>query len=767
MSGPLVHRLWRSFPLRWHLLALVFATTIPLLIFAFIISAWLVKAEREKSEQQLLTATNDLGALLDRELNASITSLLALASVQSLKRGDLKSFHGSMSDVLPTQFNWLNVLVHDEHGKTLLSARHPYGEKLPRTLDPDSLTAVFDLDRPVIGSVYTAPPKSSVAGETLFAVRVPIRGKNDARLSLTALVSVRAVQRLLTPTAAEPKPWTRAITDGKHTVAARSRYPERFVGRRGSPDFITRTQETPSGLARMTSLEGQAVYMAFAHAPFSHWIVAIITPIEEFDASAGQVGLVVMGVGVLLLLAFGTGATAYAQRLGADIRTVAASAAGLAQGQVPALKSSFVTEVEDLQESLSQAAVLIVQRDRARVERLMQINAELEANERANRAKSEFVTNMSHELRTPLGVILGAIELLGDVNHAAEDRESLVVRMRRNAQHLLALIDQILDLSKVDAGALQIEAKAFSPQRLIDDIRDSLTPSARAKGLTLEMQIAENVSQVVVGDPVRTRQILMNVVGNAVKFTDSGRVRVSLSEIIDPANSAATLEFTIDDTGIGMTPEEQARLFRPFSQADGSIARRFGGTGLGLFVSKRLAQTMGGDIELSRSERGYGSEFRIRLKVDVPTAAHPASPWGFDDDENGGSAVSSTPQLLLRGLRVLLVDDSEDNRFLIRRFLTQAGADVVECGAGREAVELALTGDYDFVLMDIQMPGTDGNEATSELRRRGYLKPIIALTAHAMKSDRERALQSGYDGYFTKPVSRTELIEALHRGYGA
>jgi PAS domain S-box-containing protein len=382
-----------------------------------------------------------------------------------------------------------------------------------------------------------------------------------------------------------------------------------------------------------------------------------------------------------------------------------------------------------------------------------------EVAESANRAKTHFLANMSHEIRTPLSAILGFTELMLNPAQTVSDRLHSVQTIRRNGSQLLHIIDEILDISKVEAGRLEIEMLEVDIESLVLELHNLLELKALDKGLLLSFECISKIPKYVTTDPTRLRQILLNIVGNALKFTEHGHVEVSIGHILKPGESDA-LRILVKDTGVGLTSEQSARLFQPFMQVDSSTSRRFGGTGLGLALSRRLARALGGDVRILQTSLNSGSTFEI----EIPTG--PIQRGVFIDSLNAkASATPPKPNTILpdalEGLKVLLVEDAPDNQALISRFLKMAGASVELASNGAEGVEKASSGDYDAVLMDIQMPILDGYEATAKLRSLGFAAPIIALTAHALKEERQRCLNAGCSDHLTKPIDRIKLIERL------
>ncbi len=386
-----------------------------------------------------------------------------------------------------------------------------------------------------------------------------------------------------------------------------------------------------------------------------------------------------------------------------------------------------------------------------------------ESAEAANRAKSEFLANMSHEIRTPMTSILGFSELLLDAQTSADDRREHVATIRRNAEHLLTVINDILDISKIESGQMTVERIDCDPAVLLQDITSLLEVRAEQKRIELAFKYHTAVPHTIRTDPTRLRQILFNLIGNAIKFTDAGSVRVEVG-FEERSRGSGRLRFEIIDTGIGMNEEEIARIFRPFTQADSSTRRRFGGTGLGLAISKRLAELLDGTITVE-SRVGQGSRFVLSLEL---------APEEFGSVEPRERTVRTRPERgaerndSATGVRVLVAEDGVDNQRLISHFLHRLGAEavVVENGerACRAVEEAEAAGKpYDLIFMDMQMPVLDGYAATRRLRDAGYTGKILALTAHAMHGDGAKCLQAGCDEYLTKPISRQQLAQAISK----
>jgi len=368
----------------------------------------------------------------------------------------------------------------------------------------------------------------------------------------------------------------------------------------------------------------------------------------------------------------------------------------------------------------------------------------------ANRAKTDFLANMSHEIRTPMTAILGYADLLADDATDASAVQNASQTIRRNANHLLGVINDILDLSKIEAGMMKPELEPASPAGVIAEAIALLGPVADERGLSLSGRMLTPIPASATTDPMRLRQILINLIGNGLKFTSEGGVRVEASHEGD------RLRVVVRDTGIGMSPEQSDRLFEPFVQADGSMTRRFGGTGLGLAISRRYARMIGGDLTVE-SEPGVGSAFTCEIHAPREPGAGDVPPGAIDPDAL--LAHASSGRLEPVSGRVLLVEDGPDNQRLIRHVLRKAGAEVTVAEDGAEALEIVeREGGFDLILMDMQMPRMDGYEATRRLRASGYRGAIVALTAHAMPEQLRRCLDCGCDATGAKPIDREALI---------
>ncbi len=392
---------------------------------------------------------------------------------------------------------------------------------------------------------------------------------------------------------------------------------------------------------------------------------------------------------------------------------------------------------------------------------LRQARAQAEA---ANHAKSEFLANMSHEIRTPMNAILGFADLLkrGYVKSEAEARSHLDT-IHSSGKFLLNLINDILDLSKIEAGRIEVEHIDCAPHAICREVARVLSVKAKEKNLALAVEAAGPIPATIRSDPARLRQIVTNLVGNAIKFTERGGVRVVMR--LDDGPGAPRLAIEVIDSGIGIPPEQQGKLFEAFSQADASISRRFGGTGLGLAISRRFAQALGGDIAVS-STPGEGSVFTVTLDTGPLEGVRLLQPGEIEEPETAAD-VDAGARWQFPPATVLVVDDGPENRELVALVLQEHGLRIIEAENGAVAVDKASTQDFGVILMDMQMPVMDGFEATRRLREAGLDVPIVALTANAMKGFEREVMAVGCSGYLTKPIDIDRLVAALAEILGA
>jgi two-component system, sensor histidine kinase len=366
----------------------------------------------------------------------------------------------------------------------------------------------------------------------------------------------------------------------------------------------------------------------------------------------------------------------------------------------------------------------------------------------ASRLKSEFLASMSHEIRTPLNGVVGMLQMLDTPSLAAEQQEQVRVALR-SSDALMRLLNDILDLSKIESGKMELESLAFSPREAAAEVHALLRARAAEKNLQFDLAVSPDLPAAVRGDAARLKQVLLNLCGNAIKFTCIGRVTLTVTSRLG-LTGPATLVFAVEDTGTGIAPEAQRKLFRAFEQGSLGIARNFGGSGLGLAISQRLIKQMNGEIRLV-STLGQGSCFSFDLTLPLADSLLPVP------------MERVAPAALESSFRILVAEDDGVSRLVIKALLGKAGLACTTVPDGLAAVEAVRQGTWDLVLMDVQMPGLDGLEATRQMRASGAIVPIVALTANVMPQDRVQCDQAGMDGFLGKPVREEELRACLRR----
>jgi signal transduction histidine kinase/CheY-like chemotaxis protein/HPt (histidine-containing phosphotransfer) domain-containing protein len=478
------------------------------------------------------------------------------------------------------------------------------------------------------------------------------------------------------------------------------------------------------------------------------WQVISIVPQATLMAPMSKIGSAALLVLVACFAAIGAVAVRYSRRVVGPIRAISGGFQNIQQDRLEQVRPLPPPRTQDEISEMVRWFNAFLDNLQARRRSEEELRQAKEAAERANRSKGEFLANMSHEIRTPMNAVLGMTQLALDAR-TLEERRDFVLKASRAAQSLLGIINDILDISKIDAGKLKLEGVPLSLLEIAAGLKDVFEDTARDKRLELKLEVSPALPSVLSGDPLRLRQVLQNLVSNALKFTEAGQVAVRMEKVSE-GDKSVSCRFSVRDTGIGIAPEHLPHLFQSFFQTDSSITRRYGGTGLGLAISKRLVELMGGRIGVE-SEPGKGSCFWF----EVPLARVAAS-----------EVTASEPAPVLSpGSRVLLVEDNRLNQEVAVHFLRKAGLEVEVAAHGAEALERLPRGRYDVVLMDCQMPVMDGYEATRRIRALPGFSglPIIAMTANALEGDFERSLAAGMNDHLSKPIDAPRLYRTLAR----
>jgi signal transduction histidine kinase/ActR/RegA family two-component response regulator len=532
------------------------------------------------------------------------------------------------------------------------------------------------------------------------------------------------------------------------------------IGNWVDPTFFARLDQPADAFVQ--TIAGVPIFLSYNRSPLSGWIVVNLTPVRTLTAPTSQIAYGTLFLLSISLLVVATATLFVSRAIVLPINQIT-ERFKLSQEsfgrQIKPLPLRSNDEIGDLTRWFNTFLESLAEKQQAEAE----LVKAKDAAEAANYAKGEFLANMSHEIRTPMNGVLGMLQLALDTDLSDEQRD-LVMTARSSADELLHLLNDILDFSKIEAGKLDLTRNTFDIRALLDQIIKIVGMPAANKGLELSVQVTDDVPAYLVGDPLRIRQIFTNLVGNAIKFTRRGTVMVSLAAGERMADEIV-LHATVSDTGIGIDPAKLTSIFDAFVQADNSTTRQFGGTGLGLSISARLVQMMGGEIS-AESEVNRGSTFHFSLLLGIAREHPPLESTETAKMTHAEShPKAATPALTTGTLRILLAEDNAVNQKLAVRLLGKHGYDVAVVATGQQALDALEQESYDLVLMDVQMPELDGLEATRRLRQRerdaGTHTPVIAMTAHAMKGDRERCLEAGMDGYVTKPIQIDTLLSAI------
>jgi signal transduction histidine kinase/CheY-like chemotaxis protein len=739
----------RLLPLKWFLILLVTGSLLPVVIFAALVIQQLTQQHRAIAERRLIQATRDMASTLEREITSSIRILNALAESERLENGKLQEFYEESARVVKTQPSWMSVILLSPTGKQLLNTRWPYGAVLPPINEPHSFQRLVDTLQPTVGDLVPGKNQQTLA----FPLRVPVLRQGQLLYVLTATISADSLNRLAKGPSPLNDEWTRTVVDSRGIVIARTRDPERFVGKSGTSSFLARVRGNPEAIHREISLEGEPVYFAFSRLSFPDWTVAVVAPVRMVEGRTRRTVLLIIAVGLALLLLSGSGAFLLSRYLSRNIVAAAAAASDVALDKRPALGFSRVAELAQLREALFSAAELLAQREQARTEHLKQAEHARAEAETASRLKDEFLATVSHELRTPLNAMLGYAKLLKGNRLDEEKARQAILIIERNAYQQAQLIEDLLDVSRIITGNLRLEVQPLNLQQVLENALDAVRPAAEAKGVRLKLRGTGEAS--LAGDAGRLQQVFWNLLANAVKFTPSGgQVEVCL------AAHAAHVEISVRDTGQGIAPKFLPYVFDRFRQADGSTTRAAGGLGLGLAIVRHLVELHGGHVSAASDGAGQGATFTVKL----PLQAVLSPPALLADGALNGHARLDAGQAgwpELRGISVLLVDDEAEVRQLVREILEQCGAEVFEAGSAKQGLLIVKEAKPSLIIADVGMPGEDGYAFLRQLRAQedgGPPVPAIALTAFTRTEDRMRVLRAGFRRHVPKPFEPLELL---------
>jgi len=749
-----------SFPLRAHLLFLVIGTLLPTLALSGFLTLRVIRDGRETIRRQLLEAARAEAAIVDSELLGTIRALHALAESDTLRSGDLDAFREEARRVAKTQASWSDVVLHTPNGAAIANIAKTFGAVVPSVIAGDNLAQLVATRQPLIGNLSGG----SDFGEPLaFPVHVPVVHGNRLAYILSAVITPDGLATLLRGQNALSEEWVRGVVDTSGLVVARTRDAQRYVGQKGTPEFLRRYSNANEDVFRDITFEGVPVYSAYSRAPMSRWIAGVAVPAGLIDA-AFQRSLYAASIFGLFLLVVGlAGAFEVARRISRDITGAAGSADAMARGQHPQFHWSPVSEVEQLSDALVRSADLLDARQRERDEqvaradaarreaesaRLEAEHARLEAEkarhiaEEADKAKDDFLAMLGHELRNPLAPVLTALELMRLRGESGAQRERDIIE--RQVKHLVRLVEDLFDVSRLRRGRVELRRRPFEIIRSIEKAIEISSPllSDRSHKLCIDVSVR---GLVVNGDETRIAQVVANLLTNAAKYS-SGPGYILLRGSLE--DGMVVIRCT--DDGIGIGPELLPRVFDLFKQGQQSLDRRKGGLGLGLAVAKTLVELHGGTIEAASEGPGRGSTFTVRL------------PLASQESAAVRSSDPRAPMTTASG-RILVVDDNRDAANLLAETLRFGGFEVATAFDGAEALKVLQTFRADVAILDIGLPTMDGLELARQLQQVDATRSIrlVALTGYGQKGDFTASSAAGFDLHLVKPVTAETLFAAV------
>jgi len=712
----------RRWTVRAFLLALVLACLLPGVLGASALLAWQYRQTRTQLEQTTVLTARAMMQTVDHHLLRVLAVAQALSTSDVLVAGDLGRFYLEARATLAEVGLGTTIVVRDQAGRQLLNTLVPWGRAIQALPAPEQVEQVFETGRPVISDIFMGP----VLRQPVMAVNVPVRANGRVRYALAVGILPEHFNALLRAQQLPPQ-WVAGIMDRTGTLAGRSLDPERYVGKLAHPSLLGQLARRPEGAAEATTLEGRPVIVFYSRSPVTGWTTAIGIPREAVSAVFVKTSSVLaLGVAALFtlgaLLAWGIGG-----HISRAFSVLAEAAGGLGQGGAVAAQSLRITEANDAMASLAVAAGLLGERNRTLQE--------------ADRRKDEFIAILAHELRNPLAPVRTAVEILRRTPGAQLRQRTACEVVERQVAHMARLIDDLLDVSRIARGKLSLHREPCDFAAIARQTAEDYRPSLEGAGLHLAVEVAGPLW--VEGDPVRLAQMVGNLLNNAQRFTPpGGRVRVSAQA------REGRAQVDVEDTGVGIPPELQARLFDPFSQADQDLARSKGGLGLGLALTRGLAQLHGGSVGVHSAGPGRGSRFSLCLPLAAAVEAAPAG------------APTAAPA----GRRILVIEDNEDAALTLADLLGLMGHEVRVAFTGEGGVAAAREFQPEAVISDLGLPGRlDGYGVGRALRMDPALRHVrlIALSGYADPRSRERSREAGFDVHLAKPADLSALEAAL------
>ena len=745
----------RRIPLGAVLSLLAVLTTLPLGVFAGVLIYWTWTHQQQQVERQNIEVVRAISGAVDEEIEHTIAALSVLATLMPPDSEGMRPFEIQSRGTASMQ-DWEAVQLVKPSGEVLMSTDTSNGPPAPLT-DSDWVEAATATRHPSVSSVRRDP----VLRQWVVTVGVPVITKEG---TVRAVIGARMFASVFSDILKQqhtPSDGIAALVDTQPAIIARTRGEEKYQGQPAPAEFTRRLHETPEGVMKAKTLEGSLAYSAWHRSNLTNWTVGVGLPADGVDRPLRRslAALIAVAVGVTALGL--TAALLIRRRLVDSQRATAEEARALARGEPLVPPASPIAEMQDLSAALADAAKILETRlrerdeaqqkmERQRTATLEREQAARQAAEALSRAKDEFVATVSHELRTPLNAIFGWVSLLRTSALDPERQKQGLDVIHRNAAAQLALINDLLDMSRVLRGTMRLDMHPVDLGMVVDAAIDALMPTAIARRISVKVSAPHGIA-LVSGDQSRLQQIIFNLVSNSLKFTPpDGRIKAQLRTEGDDA----VLE--ISDTGEGIAPEFLPHVFDRFRQEASHAGRRHEGLGIGLSLVRHLSELHGGKVTAASAGKGSGATFTLRLPLLGARAMAAASPAG------AGSAADSLERPL-NGARVLVVDDDQDTRDLISTVIHGAGGMAVAAASVSEAKTAIQTSLPDAIISDIAMPGANGYEFARDLRGDGRTDtvPLVAVTAYTRVEDRDRAIAAGFDAHLSKPFEPRALVGLL------
>ncbi|MEY4711126.1 MAG: hypothetical protein RIS88_576 [Pseudomonadota bacterium] len=730
MPQTLHHR--RLPTVRAFLLWLVLACLLPGVLGASALFAYQYRQTQAQIQQTTVLTARALVQAADNHLDMARAVAQTLARSQALRAGDLAGFHAQARESIRQVSLGSNVVLRDEAGRQLLNTAVDYGQPLPPAAAPEQVGPVFETGRPVVSDLFIGP----VLKRPLVSVDVPVFVDGRVRYALGVGILPQQFDSVLRKQSL-PADWITSIVDRRGTIVARTHAPEQFVGRASSASLLAQLRLQSEGEGTGSTLEGTEVKSFFSRSPSTGWTVAIGIPQRAAEAVFVQTASRMAG-GIALLFALGTlVAWRIGGRISGSFQALTEAAAQLGAGRSVTPPTPTIQEADDVARVLHRTSVLLQERT----------DTLLAADQR----KDEFIAILAHELRNPLAPVRTAVEIVRRIDHLQPAQRRACDVIARQVAHMARLIDDLLDVSRIARGKMTLQRQRCDLGAIARQTACDYRESLLAQGLSLRVDAGASPLWVD-GDPVRLAQMVANLLGNAQRFTERGG-QVTLR--VRPDGAARQVRVSVQDTGIGIAPQVLARLFDPFTQAHQDLARSKGGLGLGLAITRGLAQLHGGSVEARSDGLGRGAQFTLvmpMLASAVPTA-------------DGSTPTPALAAETAPGpLRILVIEDNVDAAQSLGDLLTLIGHAVRLAFDGESGVQAAQAERPDVVISDIGLPGAlDGYAVAARLRALPQLAGIrlIALSGYADAGARERAREAGFDAHIAKPADLGQLEVAL------